>query len=205
MPTTQLEHARKGILTDEMKIVAESEQVDPEDLRKGIADGKIIILSNLRHESAPPVAIGAGMRTKVNANIGSSRDHADPEVEEEKARTAVSAGADTLMDLSTGGDIDAIRKGVMEAAPIAIGTVPFYQAAIETVKKEKSMVEMDPEDLFGVIEKHVREVRNGLDQLLKFVFTDAPWVFRIRLDLLQGQCLYHRSLLRRWFAILLGC
>lgn len=159
---TQLESARKGLITDEMKMAAEAEQVDPEVLRKGIAEGKIVLLANVNHSNARPLAIGQGLRTKVNANIGSSRDQADPELECEKARQAVAAGADTLMDLSTGGDIDDIRKRIMEAAPIAIGTVPFYQTAIECAQQERPLVEMDPEDLFAVIEKHVRE---GVDFL----------------------------------------
>jgi len=159
---TQLESARKGLLTDEMKRVAEWEQVDPENLRKGIAAGHIILLSNTRHQDVKPVAIGQGLRTKVNANIGTSKDQADPEVECEKARLSMRAGTDTLMDLSTGGDIDVIRRLIMEAAPIPIGTVPFYQAAIEAVKREEKLVEMDPDDLFHVIEK---QVEDGVDFL----------------------------------------
>jgi len=159
---TQLESARQGRITDEMKQAAEAERVTPEDLRRGIAEGKIVLLRNVHHANAAPLAIGAGLRTKVNANIGSSKDHADPALECAKARTCLEAGADAFMDLSTGGDIDAIRKQVMEAAPIPIGTVPFYQAAIETVRGGCSLVEMDAEDLFRVIEKHVRE---GVDFL----------------------------------------
>jgi phosphomethylpyrimidine synthase len=159
---TQLESARKGLITDEMKQAAAADQVQPEDLRRGIADGKIVLLRNVHHDNSVPVAIGAGVRTKVNANIGSSKDQADPALECAKAKASCESGADTFMDLSTGGDVDAIRKRVMEAAPIPIGTVPFYQAAIETVKKGRSLVEMDTEDLFQVIEKHVKE---GVDFL----------------------------------------
>ena len=159
---TQLESARKGILTDQMKRVAEEEGVDAEDLRRGIAEGKIILLGNVRHRDVKPVAIGEGVRTKVNANIGTSRDQADPACEEDKAVRAWKAGADTLMDLSTGGDIDGIRRRIMEATPIPIGTVPFYQAAIETVGKKERLVDMDAEDLFEVIERHVLD---GVDFL----------------------------------------
>lgn len=159
---TQLESARKGILTDSMKRVAEEEGMDPEKLRTGIAKGKIILLGNTRHEGVQPLAIGEGVRTKVNANIGTSRDYADPELEKEKALRAWKAGADTIMDLSTGGDIDGIRKQIMETVPIPIGTVPFYQAAIETVAKGERLVDMDEEALFGVIEKHVLD---GVDFL----------------------------------------
>ncbi len=159
---TQLESARKGMLTDPMKQVAADEGVAPEDLRRGIAEGKIILLCNSRHTNVKPVAIGEGVRTKVNANIGTSRDHADPETEKEKALRAWRAGSDTLMDLSTGGDIDLIRKQIMEMTPLPIGTVPFYQAAIETVTRKERLVDMDAETLFEVIERHVLD---GVDFL----------------------------------------
>lgn len=159
---TQLESARKGILTDQMKRVAEEEGVDAEGLRRGIAEGKTILLSNVRRPNVEPVAIGEGVRTKVNANIGTSRDHADPEVEQEKAERAWKAGADTLMDLSTGGDIDGIRRQIIRTVPIPIGTVPFYQAAIETVASERRLVDMEAEDLFSMIERHVLD---GVDFL----------------------------------------
>jgi len=159
---TQLESARQGLVTDAMKNAAAREGVDPEFIRKGIAAGGIVLLCNPRHENSGPLAIGAGLRTKVNANIGTSRDQADLERECEKARQAVAAGTDTLMDLSTGGDLDEIRRRIMEVAPVPIGTVPFYQAAIETVRGKKSLVEMDPERLFDVIERQVLE---GVDFL----------------------------------------
>jgi len=174
---TQLESARKGLVTDEMKQAAAYEQMEAEDLRKGIAAGRIVLLRNVRHEKSVPVAVGEGTLTKVNANIGSSKDQADPDLECEKAARAHRAGADTFMDLSTGGDIDGIRRRVMEAAPIPIGTVPFYQAAIETVKQEKPLVEMDPEDLFRVIEKHVAE---GVDFLT--VHCGVTTISRERMD-----------------------
>ena len=155
---TQLESARQGIVTQEMKRAAEAEGIDSELLRRGIAEGQIIVLSNVNHGEVTPVAIGAGLRTKVNANIGTSKDHADLAEESRKAETAWKAGADTIMDLSTGGDIDEVRKAVMAAAPLPIGTVPLYQAAIETIeRRKKSLVEMDPDDLFEVIERHAKE------------------------------------------------
>ncbi|MGW8320354.1 MAG: phosphomethylpyrimidine synthase ThiC, partial [Thermodesulfobacteriota bacterium] len=159
---TQLESARKGILTDQMKRVAQEEGMDAERLRSGIAEGKIILLCNTRHGNVEPIAIGEGVRTKVNANIGTSRDSADLESEKEKALRSWKAGADTLMDLSTGGDIDLIRKEIMKATPLPIGTVPFYQAAIETVAKGERMVDMEADSLFEVIEKHVLD---GVDFL----------------------------------------
>jgi phosphomethylpyrimidine synthase len=122
----------------------------------------MILLCNPRHRGVKPVAIGKGLRTKVNANIGTSRDHADPACEQEKALRAWKAGADTVMDLSTGGDIDGIRREIMKIVPIPIGTVPFYQAAIETLEKDQRLVDMDAEELFSVIERHVQD---GVDFL----------------------------------------
>lgn len=159
---TQLESARQGILTDEMKRAAEAEKVEPEYIRAGIQDGKIILLGNFNHREANPVAIGHGLRTKVNANIGTSRDQSDLALEKEKACRAWKAGADTLMDLSTGGDVDFFRREILESVPIPLGTVPIYQAGIETVGKGRALKEMDPEDLFAVIERHVRD---GVDFL----------------------------------------
>lgn len=159
---TQLESARHGRITDEMKQAAEAEGVPPEEIRRGIAQGSVVLLRNARHVDSTPVAVGTGLRTKVNANIGSSKDHADPALECEKARRSREAGTDTFMDLSTGGDIDAIRKQVMAEAPIPIGTVPFYQAAIETVREGRSLVEMGEDKLFRTIERHVED---GVDFL----------------------------------------
>lgn len=159
---TQLESARRGILTDEVKRSAEMEGVDPEFILEGIRAGVILLLSNVNHREATPVAIGRGLRTKVNANIGTSRDLADPALEKEKAIQAWKAGADTLMDLSTGGDIDAFRRDLLRSIPIPLGTVPVYQAGIETVASGRPLKEMDPDLLFSVIEKHVRD---GVDFL----------------------------------------
>jgi len=105
---TQMDDARKGIITKEMKSVAESENVDPEFIRKSVAKGTIAIPSNSGRE-VKGVGIGAGLRTKVNATIGTSTDICDFDMEEEKARIAIENKADTLMELSVGGDLDEIR------------------------------------------------------------------------------------------------
>jgi phosphomethylpyrimidine synthase len=151
---TQLEKARKGILSEEMKICAEREGVTPEFIRKGIIDGVIVVIRNRNHHSIMPIAIGKGLRTKVNANIGTSRDHADLSLELEKVRISVAAGADTLMDLSTGGDIRAIRKAIIRESSFAVGTVPIYQAVVRMFDEKKAVSEMSAEDLFEVIEEN---------------------------------------------------
>jgi phosphomethylpyrimidine synthase len=154
---TQLEAARKGIITEEMESAATREGVAAEVIRAGIEQGTIVITRNKLHRSIEGLAVGTGLRTKVNANIGSSQDHVDPAEELAKLRAAVEAGADAVMDLSTGGDVDAIRKAVMAESPVAIGTVPLYQAALDSSKKGKSFVELDAEEIFEVIEKHAED------------------------------------------------
>jgi phosphomethylpyrimidine synthase len=150
----QIEEALKGFITPEMKRVAEYEDVDPEFIREGIREGTIVILANKRHRDFTPKAIGSGLTVKVNANIGTSPELCDIDLELEKLEMAKKAGADTVMDLSTGGDLDEIRRIIIEHAKMPVGTVPIYQAAISAVRRKKSIVRMEPEEIFDVIEKH---------------------------------------------------
>jgi len=151
---TQLEEARNGRISEEMKICAEKEGVSPEFIRKGVAEGNIVVVRNNRHTSISPLAIGKGLRTKINANIGTSGDHTDLDVELEKVKISVAAGADTIMDLSTGGDLGAIRKAILKASSVALGTVPIYQAAAAMLAAKKAIVSMTADDIFAVIEKN---------------------------------------------------
>jgi phosphomethylpyrimidine synthase len=150
----QLIEARKGTITAAMKTVAQHEGIEPESLRELIAAGKAIIMNNERHKNVTPKGVGAGLSVKVNANIGTSTERVNVEEEIEKLRVAEEAGADAVMDLSTGGDLDAIRKIVMSHARVPIGTVPIYQAAVQAVRKKKTITKLDPDELFEVIEKH---------------------------------------------------
>jgi phosphomethylpyrimidine synthase len=154
MEMTQLEEARNGRITEEMKICAENERVSPEFIRKGVAEGNIVVVRNNRHTAISPLAIGKGLRTKINANIGTSGDHMDLDVELEKVKASVAAGADTIMDLSTGGDLGAIRKAIIEASSVALGTVPIYQAAAAMLAAKKAIVAMTADDIFAAIEKN---------------------------------------------------
>ena len=151
---TQLEMARKNKISEEMEICAEYEGVDPEFIRKGIENGNIVVIRNKKHKSISPLAIGKGLKTKVNANIGTSKDRTDIDLELKKVRVSVAAGADTIMDLSTGGDIKAIRKAIIKESSLVIGTVPIYQAAVQMLNSKKAIVEMTAEDMFGVIEEN---------------------------------------------------
>ncbi len=150
----QLTAAREGKITQEMKRVAKDEGIDVNVLRDNIAAGKATILANNRHKSFTPKGVGKGLSVKVNANIGTSPERVDIKEELKKLKMACDAGADAVMDLSTGGDLDEIRKIVMKEAQIPIGTVPIYQAAVDTVKKKKPITSMDPNQIFDVIEKH---------------------------------------------------
>ncbi|HNQ63935.1 MAG TPA: phosphomethylpyrimidine synthase ThiC [Syntrophorhabdaceae bacterium] len=150
----QLTAAREGKITTEMKRVALDEGIDADVLRQYIADGKVTVLANNRHKDFIPKGVGKGLSVKVNANLGTSSEKIDIDLELEKLEMATKAGADTAMDLSTGGDLDEIRKIIMGKAQIPIGTVPIYQAAVEAVKKRKSITKLDPDEFFDVIERH---------------------------------------------------
>jgi len=154
---TQLEKARQGLITEEMKICAAEEGVEPDYIKQGIVEGTIVICRNVKHTAIKPLAIGKGLRTKVNANIGTSKDHADLNLELGKLKIAVAAGADAVMDLSTGGNLAEIRKAVMRKSPVAIGTVPIYQAAVKMLAEKKAISEMTAEDMFAVIEENGKD------------------------------------------------
>ena len=154
---TQIIEARKGNITAEMEAVARAEGVSVEHVRDGVAEGIIVITRNNAHKNITPLGIGKGLRTKINANIGTSTDQMSIADEIEKLKVAVAAGADAVMDLSTGGPIIEIRREIMRQSTVAIGTVPIYQAAVETVEQGKSIVQMDPELLFRVIEQQAEE------------------------------------------------
>jgi phosphomethylpyrimidine synthase len=154
---TQYLKAREGVITPEMEQAAGDEKRSPEYIRQGIADGTIIITQNVRHKTANPLAIGKGLRTKVNASIGTSGDHADIEEELQKLDVAIAAGADTVMDLSIGGPVDEVRREVLARSTVPIGTVPLYQAALDARKRNKSFVELTADEIFESMEKHATD------------------------------------------------
>jgi len=154
---TKIEIARSGKITDEMEEVAKAEGVPAEFVRKNLADGTLIIPRNILRRRIKPLAIGAGLRTKVNANIGTSEDSAEAADELKKLEVAVSAGADAVMDLSTGGNLDEIRKMILKESPVSVGTVPIYQAAVSSGKKGRSFVEIAGEEFFEAIERHAED------------------------------------------------
>src|ERR671919_552873 len=155
---TQMSSARRGIATDEMKQVAKDEDVSIDTLLHGIARGSIIIPKNtVRKQQIKTVGIGQNLKTKVNVNIGTSTLYQNLEEEISKARVAVRYGADTIMDLSDGGDLNLIREKLLEAAPITFGTVPVYQAYAHGVEKFKNPLNITSDDFLNAFEKNVKD------------------------------------------------
>lgn len=173
---SQIESARNGIITPEAARVAEAEGLRPERVQEEVAAGKIVIPANRLHVTAGLEAVGIGrsLRTKVNANIGTSPECTDVEAEIRKLHTALKAGADTLMDLSTGGDLDEIRVRLLASCPLPFGTVPVYQAAFA-----RSVEDINSRAIMEVIEKQASQ---GVD-----FFTIHAGILREHLPLLQNR------------------
>ncbi|MEJ2699757.1 MAG: phosphomethylpyrimidine synthase ThiC, partial [Desulfuromonadales bacterium] len=149
---TQIELARQGVTSEQMTTVAADEGVSPEFVRQMVAEGKIVIPWN--HNRKPKsVGIGKGLRTKVNASIGTSSDIVDYEAEVRKAQAAQASGADTLMELSVGGDLDRVRREVIAAVDLPVGNVPLYQAFCEASRRYGDPNKLDEELLFELIER----------------------------------------------------
>jgi phosphomethylpyrimidine synthase len=141
-----------------LKVISKKENVSISYLKKEIASGTIVVpINQKRKKTIQPIAIGKGLKTKVNCNIGTSPDCADLSLELDKLRTAVAAGTDTVMDLSTGGNLPEIRKTIINESPVPIGTVPIYEASFFARKKNKSFVELKTGDFMSVIEKHLTD------------------------------------------------
>lgn len=154
---TQMQYARQGIITDAMKIVAEQEGLTPEYIRDCVAEGTIAICCNINHKGLIPRGVGKGLKVKVNANIGTSSSFPDPAPELAKLAAAIECGADAVMDLSTGDNINASRKAIIENSSVMVGTVPMYQAYVNAINKYGVVVEMTKEDLFEVIEQQAKD------------------------------------------------
>jgi phosphomethylpyrimidine synthase len=154
---TQTEKARKGVLTPALRKVAAAEGVAPEKLAELVARGLVVIPFNPSHSPVRPAGIGRGLRTKVNVNIGTSRDFPHLADELRKVRISLAHGADTLMDLSTGGDLRRIRKAILARTTVPLGTVPIYQAAVKAIDRRATIVDMAEEDLFEAVESQARE------------------------------------------------
>src|SRR5438445_3939032 len=157
---TQLESARQGVITDEMHFVAKREDLEPELVRSEVARGRMVIPANINHlqKRLEPMCIGVASLCKINANIGNSAVTGTVEDELEKLHTAVHLGSDTVMDLSTGGDIDNIRQALIEASPVPIGTVPIYQV----IQNVKEVADITPKMMLDMVE---HQAQQGVDYM----------------------------------------
>ncbi len=155
---TQMHYARKGIVTEEMEYVARREKLAPQLVREEVARGRMIIPANIHHMNLEPMAIGVASKCKINSNIGNSAVTSDIEGELEKLRYSVKYGADTVMDLSTGGDIPAIRKAIIADSPIPIGTVPIYEA----LSRVRRVEDLTGDIMLEVIEEQAEQ---GVDYM----------------------------------------
>lgn len=154
---TLLERALRGQIPTEIKAVAAQEKLPAAAVARGVADGTIVISKNNRRTIPRLFGIGPGLATKVNANIGTSPDRVSLSDERKKLEAAVAAGAHAVMDLSTGGNLGRIRRMVLDACPVPVGTVPIYQVACETVGRKKNITQMDAEHMFTVIEEQAEQ------------------------------------------------
>ncbi|MFH1641964.1 MAG: phosphomethylpyrimidine synthase ThiC [Nanoarchaeota archaeon] len=150
---TQLEKAKNNEITKEMEYVSRKENIDIQELVKEIAGGRVVITASKLHKQLAPIGIGNKLKVKVNANIGSSPNRHSVEEELEKLKISINAGADTVMDLSTGGDIDLIRRKIIESSKVPIGTVPIYQAIVE----KGNVLDLTENDFLLGIKKHIED------------------------------------------------
>lgn len=154
-----MQDALRGNITPEMKLVAESEGIDVQKIVRGLSDGRIIIPKNVERKTEA-IAIGKGLKTKINANVGSSSELEKVKWEVEKAKAAVKYGADTIMDLSTGPDYQNVLNAIMDAVHVPIGTVPIYEAGITASNSKGAVVNMDEDDMFNAI---TNQAKAGVD------------------------------------------
>src|SRR5881397_1796321 len=157
---TQLESARQGVVTPEMEYVARREDLDPELIRAEVARGRMVIPANVHHlaKRLEPMAIGVASLCKINANIGNSAVTGTVDDELEKLHTAVHLGADTVMDLSTGGNIDGIRQALIDVSPVPIGTVTIYQS----IQNVKDPADLTPQMALDMVE---HQAQQGVDYM----------------------------------------
>ena len=179
---TQLEAAKKGIVTDAMKIVAADEHLDAETVRAAVASGEAVIPLNIHHKNCRPVGVGRMFTTKINANLGRSVTHSGKGDELEKLEIALKAGADFVMDLSVGEDIPAIRQGMLDASNRPLGAVPVY----ETISRlEGDIPHMDPSFLISVIKAQAEQGVDFMTLHAGLMLADIPKAMKRRMGIVS--------------------
>lgn len=176
---TQLEYAKNNIITPLMKRIAKDEGINSKRLLKAIKEGKVVIPLNKNHELNLPCGIGYGLRTKINANIGTSTDKLQEKDELKKLETAVKYGADTVMDLSVGGNLKKIRREILRRSPVPVGTVPVYEIAVNAQRRKKNFLKFMIDDVLDTLESQAKE---GVD-----FFTIHSGVTRKSLNTLRSE------------------
>ncbi|MGA2089857.1 MAG: phosphomethylpyrimidine synthase ThiC [Endomicrobiales bacterium] len=154
---TLIERARLNQITPQLTAVSKKEHIPVSELTRSVAQGTVVIAKNSGRKITQPFGIGPGLSTKVNANIGTSPDHISLAEEHKKLDAALKAGADAVMDLSTGGNLRKIRQMILDNCPVPVGTVPLYQTACETVGGKKNITQMDATHMFDVIEQQAQQ------------------------------------------------
>ncbi|MBN1504584.1 MAG: phosphomethylpyrimidine synthase ThiC [Candidatus Eisenbacteria bacterium] len=153
----QIEAALQGKITPEMEMISRTERVSVETIQQGVRAGRIVIPKNNRREVRKPCAIGAGLRTKVNANLGTSPDDCDENKELRKLKAAMEAGADAVMDLSTGGDLRRIRRAIIGECYVPLGSVPIYECASDAMRAGRHTSDLSGDEILGAVELHARD------------------------------------------------
>ena len=152
--TTQMQDAKSGIITDEMRFCAKQENISAEIIRNSVANGRIVILKNNKRTDTVPVAVGENLKVKINANINTPNKNTSLDIELDKVRVIKHAGADILMDFSSNNLIDETRQAILSISKIPVGTMPIIQAGVEILDKSNNIADLTKEDIFNTIELH---------------------------------------------------
>ncbi|PAF53006.1 phosphomethylpyrimidine synthase [Helicobacter sp. 13S00482-2] len=179
---TQLYYAKKGIITPEMEYIANKESLSAETIRKEVAKGRLIIPANINHINLEPMGIGVALRTKINSNIGSSSIINSIDEEVEKLKVSIKYGADTVMDLSTGGNLDKIREAIIGASCVPIGTVPIYQI-LHDVKND--VMKLDIDVMLNVLKKQAQQGVSYFTIHCGFLLEHMPFVSRRKMGIVS--------------------
>lgn len=174
---TQLEFAKKGKITPQMRSVAKDEGVSAQFILKGVAKGRIVIPNNIKHRISKPCGIGQGLKTKINANLGTSKGYSSISNELKKMDEAIKLGSDTIMDLSTGANVGQTRRSILARSKVPVGTVPIYEMVVNGLKRHSSIVGITVEEMFEVLEAQAKE---GVD-----FFTIHAGVTKETIDILK--------------------
>ena len=154
---TLMQESQKGNVAERIAQIARRESIPADELSRKIASGRAVVLANRKRTALSGLAIGEGLRTKINANIGTSPDSSSLERELQKLETALEAGADAVMDLSVGGDVNSVRAAIIDKSPVPVGTVPIYQTVMEAARERKAVPDITADDLLATIARHAED------------------------------------------------